>query len=216
MVGAWAPSVAGGRLKSPGCDRGGRTIRGSCCVSGTTLQHGGWGRYVPIMELNPVDLGDIAATSAALFTLGALIVAIVSARIAVNAKAESKRSADAAEDSAASSKRSADAAEQSAQADATIARLAEEEANRYTIPWRLEHDFKQRYKLIHDDPTETAYDIRVEGEAVHHNNPKTVLGPKETMSFLLVPELNASQDVTVKWRRESDPEGHVRTWTGQP
>lgn len=195
---------------------GGRIIRGSCCVSGTTQWHDGWGRYVPDMELTPVDLGDIAATVAALFTLGTVIVAIVAARIAVNAKAESKRSADAAEDSAAASRRSADAAEQSAQADATIARLAEEEATRYTIPWRFEHDVKQRYKLIHDNPTETAYDIRVEGEAVHHTNPKTILGPQEVMDFLLIPAWGASQDVTVKWRRGSDPEGQVRTWTGQP
>lgn len=152
-------------------------------------------RYFPRMTINPLDIGDIAAIAASL-------IAIVAAVIAGLAKREARRSADAAE--------------ASAQADVTMVRLAQEEANRYRIPWRLEHDFKQRYKLVHDNDTETAYDIRVEGESVNRFDSKTTLGPQESMELMLVPGANMDRDVTVKWRSESDPEGYVRTWTSQP
>lgn len=160
------------------------------------------------MELNPVDLGDIAATAAALFTLGTVIVAIFAARIAVNAKAEAARSADAAEDSASSSKRSADAAEQSAQADTTIARLAEEEANRYTTPWEVQPgEGKGQYRLVNTG-TEDAHDVWITGDALapYFKN-GTIIRAQESVVLSDTRAFGSFDPVQVVWKRPPEKGG---------
>lgn len=147
------------------------------------------------MTINPLDIGDIAAIAASL-------IAIVAAVIAGLAKREARRSADAAE--------------ASAQADVTMVRLAQEEANRYRIPWRFEYHHGNLYKLVHDDHDETAYDVTITGEGIARNIDKTEFGPQESAVFMHAPNPGESEDVTVRWRRASDPGDGFRKWTGQP
>lgn len=168
------------------------------------------------MNFNPLDVGDVASVAAAVIALAALGLAWWSAASAAGSRKAADKSAEYAETSAQQAERSADAAETSAHADATMARLAEEEANRYTIPWRIEHDRKQRYRLIHDNDDETAQNVKIDGAAVHHLDAKSELGPQESMLFLLSPAMGMSRDVTITWRRPTDPEGELRSYTTQP
>lgn len=167
------------------------------------------------MTLNPIDLGDIAATSAALFTLGALIVAIVAAVIASRAKSEASRSADAAEDSASSSRRSADAAEGQT-------RLAQEQDTRYEPVWELSKapggSLGVLKRAVVNRTGENAYQVQVSGTGVTPVGPSEVLdGDALVFAYRSLPaphERHKPSEVIVRWRRPGYRGSAEQEWRG--
>lgn len=174
------------------------------------------------MELNPVDLGDIAAWVAAAIALLALGVAGWNAKSASQAKTaaqdsahQARRSADASEDSASSSQRSADAAEEQN-------RLTQEQDARYDPIWEIRPGGDAGLGGLScaavNRTGETAYSVTLSGEGIEQQDTPGAVLDGGSVKFIYYPKVVRPGDaeVVVSWRRPEYRGSEGQEWRGSP
>lgn len=164
--------------------------------------------YRAVMDVNPVDLGDIAAVFASAFALVAIVVSILSLRM-------SGKSANAAEISAEAAQRSADADEQMV----ALAKQAREEEARQVaagetpVPgasWEVTRHGRHRLRVMNIGQT-TAHNVRLDGAILAREFTEGQDVPP--LTFFDVLEVKSMGDIRpleVHW--EDEPGGARKKW----